>query len=112
MSVIFHPFCHSLQKPGFSLSPKLYSSHLLSLQDKSSKSCDNQLAVPPLPTDGSKSQRSKLVFEDRYEELFPLWDNPLSGTQNCCADSGLPLMHKTVGWEGHEQMWLHAQKIM
>ncbi|KAM9729660.1 AF4/FMR2 family member 4 isoform 1-T1 [Menidia menidia] len=32
-------------------------------KEKSSKSCDNQLAVPPLPTDGSK--RSKLVFEDR-----------------------------------------------
>ncbi|XP_037322859.2 AF4/FMR2 family member 4 isoform X2 [Pungitius pungitius] len=34
-------------------------------KDKSSKGCDNQLAVPPLSTDGSKSQRSKLVFEDR-----------------------------------------------
>ncbi|XP_069574369.1 AF4/FMR2 family member 4 isoform X2 [Brachyistius frenatus] len=34
-------------------------------KEKSSKSCDNQLAVPPLSTDGSKSQRSKLVFEDR-----------------------------------------------
>ncbi|XP_041864600.1 AF4/FMR2 family member 4 isoform X2 [Melanotaenia boesemani] len=32
-------------------------------KEKSSKSCDNQLAVPPLSTDGSK--RSKLVFEDR-----------------------------------------------
>ncbi|XP_061595429.1 AF4/FMR2 family member 4 isoform X1 [Cololabis saira] len=35
------------------------------VREKSSKSCDNQLAVPPLSTDGSKSQRSKLVFEDR-----------------------------------------------
>ncbi|XP_055004351.1 AF4/FMR2 family member 4 isoform X2 [Boleophthalmus pectinirostris] len=35
-------------------------------KDKSSKgSSDNQLAVPPLSTDGSKNQRSKLVFEDR-----------------------------------------------
>ncbi|XP_034033921.1 AF4/FMR2 family member 4 isoform X2 [Thalassophryne amazonica] len=34
-------------------------------KEKSSKGCDNQLAVPPLSTDGSKSQRSKLVFEDR-----------------------------------------------
>ncbi|XP_061818527.1 AF4/FMR2 family member 4 isoform X1 [Nerophis lumbriciformis] len=34
-------------------------------KEKSSKGCDNQLAVPPLPTDGSKSQRSKLPFEDR-----------------------------------------------
>ncbi|XP_024121485.1 AF4/FMR2 family member 4 isoform X1 [Oryzias melastigma] len=33
-------------------------------KEKSSKSCDNQL-VPPLSSDGSKSQRSKLVFEDR-----------------------------------------------
>ncbi|XP_056909366.1 AF4/FMR2 family member 4 isoform X2 [Takifugu flavidus] len=33
-------------------------------KEKSSKSCDNQLAVPPLSTDGSKSQRSKLKFED------------------------------------------------
>ncbi|XP_042287027.1 AF4/FMR2 family member 4 isoform X1 [Thunnus albacares] len=35
------------------------------VREKSSKGCDNQLAVPPLSTDGSKSQRSKLVFEDR-----------------------------------------------
>ncbi|XP_051902770.1 AF4/FMR2 family member 4 isoform X3 [Hippocampus zosterae] len=34
-------------------------------KEKSSKGCDNQLAVPPLSTDGSKSQRSKLPFEDR-----------------------------------------------
>ncbi|XP_033955187.1 AF4/FMR2 family member 4 isoform X4 [Pseudochaenichthys georgianus] len=34
-------------------------------KEKSSKSCDNQLAVPPLTTEGSKAQRSKLVFEDR-----------------------------------------------
>ncbi|XP_062261627.1 AF4/FMR2 family member 4 isoform X4 [Platichthys flesus] len=34
-------------------------------KEKSSKGCDNQLAVPPLSTDGSRSQRSKLVFEDR-----------------------------------------------
>ncbi|XP_058482743.1 AF4/FMR2 family member 4 isoform X4 [Solea solea] len=34
-------------------------------KEKSSKGCDNQLAVPPLSMDGSKSQRSKLVFEDR-----------------------------------------------
>uniref|UniRef100_G3QBZ8 AF4/FMR2 family, member 4 n=2 Tax=Gasterosteus aculeatus aculeatus TaxID=481459 RepID=G3QBZ8_GASAC len=34
-------------------------------KEKSSKGSDNQLAVPPLPTDGSKSQRSKLMFEDR-----------------------------------------------
>ncbi|XP_035522395.1 AF4/FMR2 family member 4 isoform X1 [Morone saxatilis] len=34
-------------------------------KEKSSKGCDNQLVVPPLSTDGSKSQRSKLVFEDR-----------------------------------------------
>ncbi|XP_077403707.1 AF4/FMR2 family member 4 isoform X2 [Vanacampus margaritifer] len=34
-------------------------------KEKSSKSCDNQLAVAPLSTDGSKSQRSKLPFEDR-----------------------------------------------
>ncbi|KAJ3588786.1 hypothetical protein NHX12_009640 [Muraenolepis orangiensis] len=34
-------------------------------KDKSSKSCDNLLAVLPLSTDGSKSQRSKLLFEDR-----------------------------------------------
>ncbi|KAK7926310.1 hypothetical protein WMY93_008620 [Mugilogobius chulae] len=36
-------------------------------KDKSSKSSggDNQLAVPPLSSDGSKNQRSKLVFEDR-----------------------------------------------
>ncbi|XP_039633089.1 AF4/FMR2 family member 4 isoform X2 [Perca fluviatilis] len=34
-------------------------------KEKSSKGCDNQLAVLPLSTDGSKAQRSKLVFEDR-----------------------------------------------
>ncbi|XP_049598514.1 AF4/FMR2 family member 4 isoform X1 [Syngnathus scovelli] len=34
-------------------------------KEKSSKGCDNQLAVPPLSSDGSKSQRSKLPFEDR-----------------------------------------------
>ncbi|XP_028322016.1 AF4/FMR2 family member 4 isoform X2 [Gouania willdenowi] len=34
-------------------------------KEKSSKTCDNQLAVPPLSTDGSKSQRSKLAFEER-----------------------------------------------
>ncbi|CAL8365658.1 unnamed protein product [Lota lota] len=34
-------------------------------KDKSSKGCDNLLAVQPLSTDGSKSQRSKLLFEDR-----------------------------------------------
>ncbi|XP_061659467.1 AF4/FMR2 family member 4 isoform X2 [Syngnathoides biaculeatus] len=34
-------------------------------KEKSSKGCDNQLAVPPLSTDGSKLQRSKLPFEDR-----------------------------------------------
>ncbi|XP_053704121.1 AF4/FMR2 family member 4 isoform X1 [Synchiropus splendidus] len=34
-------------------------------KEKSSKGCDNQLAVPPLSTDSSKSQRSKLAFEDR-----------------------------------------------
>ncbi|XP_047462713.1 AF4/FMR2 family member 4 isoform X2 [Mugil cephalus] len=37
-------------------------------KEKSSKGCDNQLAVPPLSADGSRdpsSQRSKLVFEDR-----------------------------------------------
>ncbi|CAL8265451.1 unnamed protein product [Merluccius merluccius] len=34
-------------------------------KDKSSKGCDNLLAVLPLSTDGSKSQRSKLLFEDR-----------------------------------------------
>ncbi|XP_015260482.1 PREDICTED: AF4/FMR2 family member 4 isoform X1 [Cyprinodon variegatus] len=33
-----------------------------SLQEKNST---NQLAVPPLSTDGSRSQRSKMVFEDR-----------------------------------------------
>ncbi|XP_056450382.1 AF4/FMR2 family member 4 isoform X2 [Gadus chalcogrammus] len=37
----------------------------LSLQDKPSKGCDNLLAVQPLSTDGSESQRSKLLFEDR-----------------------------------------------
>ncbi|XP_077361886.1 AF4/FMR2 family member 4 isoform X2 [Festucalex cinctus] len=35
-------------------------------KEKSSKGCENQLAaVAPLSTDGSKSQRSKLPFEDR-----------------------------------------------
>ncbi|XP_061607962.1 AF4/FMR2 family member 4 isoform X1 [Phyllopteryx taeniolatus] len=34
-------------------------------KEKSSKGCDNQLAVPPLSTDCSKLQRSKLPFEDR-----------------------------------------------
>ncbi|XP_041749523.1 AF4/FMR2 family member 4-like isoform X2 [Coregonus clupeaformis] len=34
-------------------------------KEKSSKGSDNQLAVPPLSSDGSKSLRSKLVFEDR-----------------------------------------------
>uniref|UniRef100_A0A3P8WJP5 ALF transcription elongation factor 4 n=1 Tax=Cynoglossus semilaevis TaxID=244447 RepID=A0A3P8WJP5_CYNSE len=34
-------------------------------KDKSSKGCDNQLAVPPLSMESSKSQRSKLLFEDR-----------------------------------------------
>ncbi|XP_046876054.1 AF4/FMR2 family member 4 isoform X1 [Hypomesus transpacificus] len=34
-------------------------------KDKSSKGPDNQLAVPPLLSDGSKSLRSKLQFEDR-----------------------------------------------
>ncbi|XP_076024369.1 AF4/FMR2 family member 4 isoform X2 [Genypterus blacodes] len=34
-------------------------------KEKSSKGCDNQLAVPPLPADSSKAQRSKLAFEDR-----------------------------------------------
>ncbi|KAM9333852.1 AF4/FMR2 family member 4 isoform 2-T2 [Pholidichthys leucotaenia] len=35
-------------------------------KEKSSKACDNLLAVPPLSTDSSKSQRSRLVFEDRF----------------------------------------------
>lgn len=47
------------------IGPATSFSNLLPLQEKSSKSCDNQLAVPPLSTDGSKSQRSKLMFEDR-----------------------------------------------
>ncbi|XP_030649442.1 AF4/FMR2 family member 4 isoform X2 [Chanos chanos] len=34
-------------------------------KEKSSKTSENQLAVPPLPADGSKSMRSKLNFEDR-----------------------------------------------
>ena len=51
--------------PPFFSSWNFIPSRLLSLQEKSSKGCDNQLAVPPLSTDGSKSQRSKLVFEDR-----------------------------------------------
>ncbi|XP_077448346.1 AF4/FMR2 family member 4 isoform X1 [Stigmatopora argus] len=34
-------------------------------KEKASKGCDNQLAVPPLSSDSSKSQRSKLPFEDR-----------------------------------------------
>ncbi|XP_068186852.1 AF4/FMR2 family member 4 isoform X3 [Antennarius striatus] len=34
-------------------------------KEKSAKGSDNQLAVPPLSMDSSKSHRSKLVFEDR-----------------------------------------------
>lgn len=34
-------------------------------KDKTSKGGDNQLAVPPLSSDSTKNQRSKLVFEDR-----------------------------------------------
>lgn len=85
MSQVFIPVCISMDTflPPVSLRLTLFSvlsstsntrplfswnfipSRLLSPQDKSSKGCDNQLAVPPLSTDGSKSQRSKLVFEDR-----------------------------------------------
>ncbi|TNM85246.1 hypothetical protein fugu_009424 [Takifugu bimaculatus] len=46
-------------------------------KEKSSKSCDNQLAVPPLSTDGSKSQRSKLKL-DRFEKAVYYLDAVVS----------------------------------
>lgn len=65
-----HPFLrfilHFKHKASFPTPPQnVIPSCLPSLQEKSSKGSDNQLAVPPLSMDGSKSHRSKLVFEDR-----------------------------------------------